>query len=185
MGADETTFPMDVTDEDPSSRPWNFRPEGHLVAIICDIQEGRRAEAALTEAGFTSKDIKLYTGKQILNNQEVYIGRTRVTTKLVAWMFAEDVEGRELYLAYAGRPVRDVGAHPRRRPCCQSPPVLADFDCLHARYYDGHHEQRRLPHLLIGPRLSLGRPSAAGGPAFGLEVSQRPGDSGPWVHRGT
>ena len=141
MGADETTFPMDVTDEDPSSRPWNFRPEGHLVAIIADIQEGRRAEAALTEAGFAPKDIKLYTGKQILDNQVVYIGRRSVTTKLVAWIFAEDVEGRELYLAYAREDrcamwvrILDDGR------VAKALRVLADFDCLHARYY-GHGEQ--------------------------------------------
>jgi hypothetical protein len=141
MGADETTFPMDVTDEDPSSRPWNFRPEGHLVAIIADIQEGRRAEAALTEAGFAPKNIKLYTGKQILDNQVVYIGRRSVTTKLVAWIFAEDVEGRELYLAYAREDrcamwvrILDDGR------VAKALRVLADFDCLHARYY-GHGEQ--------------------------------------------
>jgi hypothetical protein len=63
MLADETTFPMDVTDEDPSSRPWNYRPEGYLVEILADIQEGGRAEAALVETGFAPKDIKLYTGK--------------------------------------------------------------------------------------------------------------------------
>ena len=49
MDKDETTFPMDVTEEDPSSRPWNFRPEGYLVVIIADIDEGRRAETALTQ----------------------------------------------------------------------------------------------------------------------------------------
>ena len=71
MDKDETTFPMDVTEEDPSSRPWNFRPEGYLVVIIADIDEGRRAETALTQVGVAPKDIKLYTGKQILENQAV------------------------------------------------------------------------------------------------------------------
>ena len=92
-------------------------------------------------AGFASKDIKLYTGKQILNNQEVYIGRRSVTTKLVAWIFAEDVEGRELYLAYAREDrcamwvrILDDGR------VAKALRVLADFDCLHARYY-GHDEQ--------------------------------------------
>jgi len=28
----ENTFPMDITD--PSSPPWNFRPEGYLVVIL-------------------------------------------------------------------------------------------------------------------------------------------------------
>jgi hypothetical protein len=143
MCADETTFPMDVTDEDPSSLPWNFRPEGHLVAIIGDIQEGRRAEAALTEAGFAARDIKLYTGKQILDNQAEYIGRRSVLTKLLSAIVAEDVEGRELYLAYAREDrcamwvrILDEG----RVPVALR--VLADFDCLHARYYghDGQHD---------------------------------------------
>lgn len=141
MREDETTFPMDVTDEDPSSRPWNFRPEGYLVEIIADIREGRRAEAALAEAGFAPKDIKLYTGRQILDNQVVYTRRRSAMTKLVAWIFAEDVEGRELYLAYAREDrcamwvrILDEGR------VAKALRVLADFDCLHARYY-GHDEQ--------------------------------------------
>jgi len=140
-GEDETTFPMDVTDEDPSSRPWNFRPGGYLVEIIADIQEGRRAEAALAEAGFARKDIKLYTGRQILDNQMVYARRRSVMTKLVAWIVAEDVEGRELYLSYAREDrcamwvrVLDEGR------VAKALRVLADFDCLHARYY-GRDEQ--------------------------------------------
>lgn len=32
MDEGENTFPMDSTD--PSSRPWNFRPEGYLVVIL-------------------------------------------------------------------------------------------------------------------------------------------------------
>lgn len=141
IGEDETTFPMDVTDDDPSSRPWNFRPEGYLVEIIADIREGRRAQAALTAAGFAPKDIKLYTGKQILDNQEEYVRRRSVMTKLVAAIIAEDVEGRELYLAYAREDrcamwvrILDEGR------VANALRVLADFDCLHARYY-GHDEQ--------------------------------------------
>ena len=135
MDEDETTFPMDVTEEDPSSRPWNFRPEGYLVVIIADLEEARRAEMALVQAGFAPKDIKLYTGKQILENQAVYIARRSVMTKLVAAV-AEDVEGRELYLAYAREDrcamwmrLRDDDVAPRALR------VLADFDCVHARYY--------------------------------------------------
>jgi hypothetical protein len=141
MGTDETTFPMDVGDEDPSSRPWNYRPEGYLVEIIADIREGERAQAALTQAGFAPKDIKLYTGKQILDNQVVYVGRRGVITKLVAWIFAEDVEGRELYLAYAREDrcamwvrILDEGR------VAKALRVLADFDCLHARYYSPDEE---------------------------------------------
>jgi hypothetical protein len=141
MGGNETTFPMDVGDEDPSSRPWTYRPEGYLVEIIADIQEGRRAQAALTRAGFAPKDIKLYTGKQILDNQAVYIGRRSLLTRLLAAFVAEDVEGRELYLAYAREDrcalwvrILDEGR------VAEAFRVLADFDCLHARYY-GRDEQ--------------------------------------------
>ena len=132
---------MDVTEEDPSSLPWNYRPEGYLVEIIADIREGRRAEAALTEAGFAAGDIKLYTGKQVLDNQAEYIRRRSVLTKLLTAIVAEDVEGRELYLAYAREDrcamwvrILDEGRVP------DALRVLADFNCLHARYY-GHDEQ--------------------------------------------
>jgi hypothetical protein len=140
MDLDETTFPMDVTDEDPSSLPWNFRPEGYLVVIVAGIEEAIRAETALAEAAFEPRDIKPYTGKQILENQAVYIGRRSVMTKLVAAV-AEDWEGRELYLAYAREDrcamwvrIRDEDRVPKALR------VLADFDCLHARYY-GDDEQ--------------------------------------------
>lgn len=140
MDSDELTFPMDVTDEDPSSLPWNFRPEGYLVVIVAGIEDAGRAESALTQAGFEPRDIKLYTGKQILENQAVYIGRRSAMTKLVAAV-AEDWEGRELYLANAreGRcamwvRIPDEGRVPKALR------VLADFDCLYARYY-GMNEQ--------------------------------------------
>ena len=141
MGEDEATFPMDVTEEDPSSRPWNYRPEGYLVEIISDIEEGRRAEAALARAGFSPRDIKLYTGRQILENQVEYVRRRSAITKLAAVFVAEDVEGRELYLAYAREDrcamwvrISDEGR------VAKALRVLADFDCLHTRYY-GHDAQ--------------------------------------------
>jgi len=71
MDESENTFPMDITD--PSSRPWNFRPEGYLVVILAGTEEAERAEAALVERGFAPRDIRLYTGKQILHNHEEYM----------------------------------------------------------------------------------------------------------------
>ncbi len=62
-------------------------------------------------------------------------------TKLVAWILAEDVEGRELYLSYAREDrcamwvrILDEGR------VAKALRVLADFDCLHAGYY-GRDEQ--------------------------------------------
>jgi hypothetical protein len=54
MDESENTFPMDITD--PSSRPWNFRPEGYLVVILAGTEEAERAEAALVEGGFAHRD---------------------------------------------------------------------------------------------------------------------------------
>jgi hypothetical protein len=136
MDEDQTTFPMDVTDdEDLSSRPWNFRPEGYLVVILADLEEARRAETALAQAGSAPKDIKLYTGTQILENQAVYIGRRNVITKLVAAV-VEDVEGQELYLAYARDDRCAMWVRlPDKGRAAKALRVLADFHYLHARYY--------------------------------------------------
>ena len=68
---------MDITDH--ASRPWKFRPEGYLVVILVDDEEAQRAQAALVEGGFAPRDIKLYTGQQILDNYEEYVGRRGVT----------------------------------------------------------------------------------------------------------
>ena len=68
MDESENTFPMDITD--PSSRPWNFRPQSYLVVILAGTEEAQRAKAALVDRGFAPRDINLYTGKQILDNHE-------------------------------------------------------------------------------------------------------------------
>lgn len=133
MDTSENTFPMDVTD--PSSRPWKFRPSGYLVAILASSEEAQRAERALVAEGFARRDIKLYTGQQILDNQEEYVRRRGVTSKVVGSLI-EDVEGRELYLGYA----RDDRAAmwvriPDESEVPRALRVLADHDGLHTRYY--------------------------------------------------
>jgi hypothetical protein len=124
---------MDVTD--PSSRPWKFRPRGYLVVILASSEEAQCAEIALVAEGFAARDIKFYTGKKILNNQEEYTSRRGVTSKVVSPLI-EDVEGRELYLRYA----RDDRAAmwvriPDEREVPKALRVLADHDYLHTRYY--------------------------------------------------
>ncbi|MGZ8582953.1 MAG: hypothetical protein ACXWXG_06450 [Actinomycetota bacterium] len=63
MQQDDTSFPMDVTEDHPSPRPWNFPPEGYLVVILADPDEAQRVETALVRKGFAPRDIKLYTGR--------------------------------------------------------------------------------------------------------------------------
>ena len=133
MDKSENTFPMDISEG--SSRPWNFRPGGYLVVILASDEEAQRAESALVEGGFASRDIKLYTGKQILANQEEYVSRRGVPSRIVGSV-VDDVEGRALYLGYARD---DRCAMWVRIPDESKVPmalrVLADHDYVHARYY--------------------------------------------------
>jgi hypothetical protein len=135
MDENEATFPMDITERDPSSRAWKFRPEGYLVVILSDADEARVAEAALVAHGFAPNDVKLYTGEQILANYEVYKGQRDLVNKIVGAV-ADDAEGRDLYLDYARE---DRCALWMRIPNEDLVPkalrALADRNYLHTRYY--------------------------------------------------
>jgi hypothetical protein len=133
MDEEDPIFPMDVPAS--SSRSWKFRSEGYLVVILADGEEAQRAEAALVEGGFAARDVKRYTGEQILENYEVYKEQPTLTDKVVGTL-ADDVESRELYLEYARE---DRSAMWVRIPDEDDVPkalrVLADFEYLHTRYY--------------------------------------------------
>ena len=135
MDEDETIFPMDIIDRDPSFRPWNFRPEGYLVVILANSDEAERAEMALVRHGFAFQDIKLYTGEQILKTNERYTERRGVASKALG-IFGDDVEGRELYLGYAREDRCAMWVRiPDEADVPQALRVLADYDYLHARHY--------------------------------------------------
>jgi hypothetical protein len=133
MDEEDPIFPMDVPAS--SSRSWKFRPEGYLVVILADGEEAQRAEAALVEGGFAARDMKRYTGEQILENYEVYKEQRTLTDKVVGAL-SDDVESRELYLEYARE---DRSAMWVRIPDEDDVPkalrVLADLEYLHTRYY--------------------------------------------------
>jgi hypothetical protein len=133
MDGSKNAFPMDITD--PSSRPWTFRPDGYLVVILAGTEEAQRTEAALLERGFASRDIKLYTGKQILDNHEEYMRRRGVTSTVVGSV-ADDAEGRELYLGYAREHRCALWLRlPDEASVPKALRVLADHQYLHTRYY--------------------------------------------------
>ena len=131
----ENTFPMDFYVDDPSPRPWKFQPEGYLVAILADAEEGGKAEAALIAAGFDARDAKVYTGAQILENYDVYAGRRNLTDS-VAGAVIDDSEGKALYLRYAreGRSALWLRL-PDEYQVRKALTVLADLEYTHARYY--------------------------------------------------
>ncbi len=133
MDDSENTFPMEVTD--PSSRPWKFRPECYLVVILASSEEAQGAETALVAEGIATRDIRLYAGKQFLDNQEEHTRRRGVTSKVVS-SFIEDVEGRELYLGYARDDRCAMWVRiPEEGEVPKALRVLADHDYLHTRYY--------------------------------------------------
>jgi hypothetical protein len=135
MDEDESIFPMDIIDRDPSFRPWNFRPQGYLVVILSTSDEAHRAETALVGNGFASKDIKLYTGEQILKTNEGYTQRRGVASKAMG-VFGDDVEGRELYLSYAREDHCAMWVRiPDEADVPKALRILADYDYLHARHY--------------------------------------------------
>ena len=133
----DNTFPMDIPERDSGSRPWKFRPNGYLVVILSNLDEGKRAESTLVEKGFAPDHIKLYEGKKTLENFTRYLGQRTVADRAMG-TFADDLESRDLYLGYAREDrcamwvrIPDEGKVPKALR------VLADFDYLHTRYYGG------------------------------------------------
>ena len=62
--------------------------------ILAGTEEGQRAVAALVAEGLAPRDLKLYTGKQILDNHEEYMGSRDVTSKVVGSL-VDDQEGAD------------------------------------------------------------------------------------------
>jgi hypothetical protein len=123
MNEDENTFPMDFYVGDSSPHPWKFKPEGYLVVILSDTDEAQRAEADLVSNGVAPRDIKLYTGKQILENYEVFAGRRTATDKV-------------LYLGYAREDRCAMWVRiPDEEDVSKALRVLADHEYVHTRYY--------------------------------------------------
>jgi len=135
MNEGENTFPMDFYVQDSSPRPWKFRPTGYLVVILSDADAAQRGEADLVTHGFAPRDVKLYTGRQILENYEVYAARRKTTDKVVG-SIVDDSEGRELYLDYARQGCSAMWVRiPNEEDVPKALRVLANHDYVHTRYY--------------------------------------------------
>ena len=135
MDEGENTFPMDFYANDASPHPWKFKPEGYLVVILSDADQAQRAEADLVAHGFAPRDIKLYTGKQILANYEVFAGQRSTADKVVG-SIVDDSEGRELYLGYAREDRCAMWVRiPDEEDVSKALRILADHEYVHTRYY--------------------------------------------------
>jgi hypothetical protein len=142
MAEDRIVWPVGTTDRDPelADRPFVFNPEGFLVAILPDSAEAERAAAALREARFADRKLRIFTSEQILEDYARYTAQKSVPRRVVTAV-TDDQETLDLYHGHArdGRcalwvhVVDDDEAGRAIR-------VLADFPTLHIRYY-GHRRQ--------------------------------------------
>jgi hypothetical protein len=135
MDESGNSFPMDFYVDDPSPRPWKFRPKGYLVAILPDEEVAEAAQASLVASAFAPTDVKVYTGDDIIKNYEVY-ERRRTVTDVVAGQVIDDLEGRELYLdlarhGYSALWLR-VGDDEQVAKALR---ILADHRYIRARHY--------------------------------------------------
>jgi hypothetical protein len=102
MAEDEVVWPVGTTDLDPDvgSRPMVFRPKGFLVAVLTDDDEARRAATALRAAGFTDRELRIFTGEQILADHAHYRAQPSLSRRVVGAV-TDDQETLELYHGHA------------------------------------------------------------------------------------
>jgi hypothetical protein len=143
MNTNEVVWPTGMSDQDPAARdrPLVFNPQGFLVAILEDADQAEQAKAALAGAGFADRDLRVYTGQEILDSWQRFQAE-RSLAQRVAGAVTDDPDTIELYFGYArqGRSalwvhVPDDGGANRAVRC------LADHQVLHLRHY-GHGSQQ-------------------------------------------
>ena len=142
MDEHEVAWPTGMSDQDPPARgrPLVFAPEGFLVAIMEDADQAEQAGAALAEAGFAERDLRIYTSQQILDSWERFQAE-RSLAQRAAGALTDDPDTIEAYFGYAreGRSALWVHA-PEDADANRAVRVLADHQVLHFRYY-GHGRQ--------------------------------------------
>ena len=99
---EEFVWPVGMSDQDPdpASRPMVFDPKGFLVAILTDATEAERAAAALRAAGFADRELRVFTGRQIVDDYARYTAQQSLPRRVVAAL-TDDQETIELYHGHA------------------------------------------------------------------------------------
>ena len=145
MSANEVVWPTGMSDQDPAARarPLFFNPQGFLVAILDDADHAEQARAALAEAGFADRDLRVYTSQQILDSWERFQAE-RSLAQRVAGAVTDDPDTIELYFGYAREGRAAVWVHvPDDADADRAVRCLADHQVLHFRHY-GHDRQQDL-----------------------------------------
>jgi hypothetical protein len=137
MDEEEVVWPWGLTDRDPdpASRPWVFRPRGFLAAVLEDADRAAEAVALLRQAGFAEKDLRTYTGQQVLDDRERFLAQQGPLRRVVGEM-TSDSDAVALFSSYArdGRSFLWVHA-PDRESANRAIRSLSGCGVLHLRYY--------------------------------------------------
>jgi len=143
MADTDIVWPVGTTNDDPdlSARPMLFHPKGFLVAALTDADEAERAAAALRAVGFLDRELRIFTGQQIVDDHIRYTQQKGLLRRVVT-TFTDDPDTLELYHGHArdGRAalwVRVIDDDEANRAIRG----LAGCTTLHIRHY-GHHAQR-------------------------------------------
>jgi hypothetical protein len=135
----EVPWPTGMSDQDPAAcdRPLVFNPQGFLVAILEDADRAEQARAALADAGFADRDLRVYTSQQILDGWERFQAE-RSLAQRVAGALTDEPDTIERYLGYAREGHAALWVHvPDAKRAVRG---LADHQVLHIRHY-GHDRQ--------------------------------------------
>jgi hypothetical protein len=102
MADDPIVWPVGTTDDDPdlADRPMVFDPTGFLVAVLTDAEEAERAAAALRDAGFADRELRIFTGRQILDDHARYTAQRSLPRRVVAAL-TDDQATIDLYHGHA------------------------------------------------------------------------------------
>jgi hypothetical protein len=102
MADTDIVWPVGTTDQDPdlADRPLVFDPRGFLVAILSGVGEAEQAAAALRTAGFADRELRVFTGEQILADHARYLAEMGLTRRVTAAV-TDDRETLALYHGHA------------------------------------------------------------------------------------
>jgi hypothetical protein len=139
MDEHEVAWPTGMSDQYPPARerPLVFAPEGFLVAILEDADQADQARAALADAGFAGRDLRVYTSRQILDSWEWFRAQ-RSQAQRVVGALTDDPDTIEQYFGYARQGRSALWVHvPDDADAKRAVRCLADHPVLHIRHY-GH-----------------------------------------------
>jgi hypothetical protein len=138
---DDIVWPVGMSDQDPdaASRPMVFDPRGFLVAILADADEAERAALALHDAGFAERELRVFTGRQMIDDYTRYTEQQGLARRVVAAL-TDDQATIDLYFGHARDGRAALWVHVSDDDADRAIRALADHATLHIRHY-GHRGQ--------------------------------------------